>query len=358
MSKYLSALGHKVTVLTADYGIDDAFLHFAPEVQVVRFKSYGGRFCYTPSMGNWLEKEIRRFDAIHLMNHWTYQNIAGYHYAIKYGIPFIFSAMGALPIVYRSLLLKKIYHQLYGRDILRDAAILMAITKNECRQYEEFDIPQEKIFYLPNAIDTEEYFVPVPKGEFLRKQNIPPGFKTILYLGRLAPIKGPDLLLEGFIRFQGEMKDTLLVFVGPDYDMKLKMQERAKVSGVADKVRFVDPLTGKDKLEAYSDCDLFVVPSRQENMSIVALEAMALSKPVVITDACDFAEIEESGAGRVVPPEPSALIKAAMEILSDPLKHRQCSENAKKLVTEHFTWKNLSKQYETLLEKISGKPSR
>lgn len=355
MAKYLASNGHRVTIFTTTHSWDQDFVDFTPDVEVIGFPYRAGRFCYSPGIKKVLAKRIREFDIVHLMNHWTYQNIIAYRAVRKAGIPYVFSAMGALPIVYRSIQIKKIYNLLYGRRIIKNADALIGITKSECRQYKSFNVNESKIHWIPNAIDLEEYSCDMGNGIFRNKYNIPKGKKIILFLGRLSHIKGPDILLDGFINARSHLKDAALVFVGPDYGMEAELRKKASEAGMNGAVLFCGPLTGDMKRAAYADADIFVVPSRQENMSIVAVESCASETPVVITDTCDFEEIEEFGAGRVVPVDSKAIIQTVIEMLSDPDDLKKTGGRAKEMVDNLFTWDRIGAKVEKLLQEIVQK---
>src|SRR5207244_3542166 len=123
----------------------------------------------------------------------------------------------------------------------------------------------------------------------------------ILFVGRLNPIKGPDLLLEAFGRLRHELRNYRLVFAGPDEDMLSDLRLLAARFSIQDRVHFVGYLGGDDKARAYRAAELVVVPSRQEAMSIVILEAAITARPVLATDKCGLEEIETIGGGRAVP---------------------------------------------------------
>ncbi|MFH0910627.1 MAG: glycosyltransferase [Planctomycetota bacterium] len=349
MAAALVRRGHRVTVFTSAHSWDAEYAGLAPGVEVVPFPHYGGRFCYTPGMKKALDERLADFDVVHLMNHWTHQNVLAYNAARRHRTPFVFSAMGALPIVYRSFWLKRLYRRLYGGRILRDARAVIGITRRECAQYAAAGVPEARIHYLPNAIDAEEYASPPPPGIFRRRFSIPEGAPLVLFLGRLAHIKGPDILLDAFAAGSASSPEAVLAFVGPDYGMEAGLKARAAKTSWEDRVFFPGPLTGEMKRAAYAEAEVFVVPSRQENMSIVAVEAAASGTPVVITDACGFPEIEECGAGRVVPAEPESLRRAVEGFLKDPGKRAAAGEKARGMVRDRFTWDRIGRDLEDIL---------
>ncbi len=357
MATTLAARGHQVTIFTSDHSWDPQYAAQTHRAEVVPFRHHLGRFCYTPAMRGALARRIHEFDVVHLMNHWTYQNVLAFQAARQAKVPFVFSAMGALPIVYRSFRLKRAYQRLYGRHILEHASATIGITRTECRQYAQAGVDEGRIVYLPNAIDAHEYADLPHPGQFRRRFAVPPEVPLILFLGRLDPIKGPDILLEGFIRAADALDYSMLAFVGPDYGMEAELRSRVRGAGLEGRVRFPGPLTGEAKRAAYVDADVFVVPSRQENMSIVAVEAAATGTPTVITDTCDFPEIDSYGAGRVVRPTADEIVAAVRELLSDPQMRAQAGRNAQRMVAERFTWQVIGRRLEEVLDRVvSGRP--
>jgi glycosyltransferase involved in cell wall biosynthesis len=355
MAEFLVQKGHTVTILTSNHSWDSDYANSTPGVEIISFPYFGGRFCYTPSISKFLKKRIHEFDVVHLMNHWTYQNIVVYKAVKKAGIPFVFSAMGALPIVYRSFFIKRIYNLIYGYRIMKNASTLIGITEDECNQYKKYNRNKNLIHYLPNAISENEYFRSIKAGNFKKKFNLDEEKKIILFLGRISHIKGPDILLEGFINNKSLTSNSILVFVGPDYGMESSLKQKVKEMNLTSIVSFCGPLTGTEKLEAYVDADVFVVPSRQENMSIVAVESCALGTPTVITDVCGFNDIGKSKAGYVVPVNSKRIANAISKIVEDKEIREDMSINALEMVKSKYTWSSIGKKMEFILENIKNK---
>src|SRR5262249_7650969 len=157
-----------------------------------------------------------------------------------------------------------------------------------------------------NGINVTEYANLPPRGTFRETHGIPNDRLVLLFLGRLHPKKGFDLLLPAFARLKD---DTLLIFAGPSEERyQHSLKEEAIRLGIADRVLFTGMLLGSGKLAAFVDADLFVLPSYQENFGIAVAEALAAGLPVVISDQVNIhAEVAAAGAGGVVPTETAAL---------------------------------------------------
>ncbi|ASU36707.1 glycosyl transferase family 1 [Mucilaginibacter xinganensis] len=134
------------------------------------------------------------------------------------------------------------------------------------------------------------------------------GEPYMLFLSRIHPKKGVDLLLKAYIDLHKEIKLAdgnmpKLVIAGPGMDTrfgKLIQQELVNETGVKGDVFFPGMLTGEAKWGAFYGCDAFVLPSHQENFGIAVAEALACQKTVLITNQVNiWREILNEGAGMV-----------------------------------------------------------
>jgi glycosyltransferase involved in cell wall biosynthesis len=117
-------------------------------------------------------------------------------------------------------------------------------------------------------------------------------------------------------------------------------------------VHFVGYVDGEEKLAAYRSAQLLVIPSRQEAMSIVVLEAGISGTPVLITDQCGFNDVAIVNGGIVVSASVESIQKGLIEILKDAEKLRSMGRNLKKYVEDKFTWKKAVERYLQLYCKI------
>ncbi len=98
LSEELSKRGHEVIIITTDFGIDEEYVKAIEKsgVKVVVFRcaAHFSSFLISPGMKKWLNKEIQKFDVIHLQSFRSYQNNVTRHYAKKCGIPYLLQAQG------------------------------------------------------------------------------------------------------------------------------------------------------------------------------------------------------------------------------------------------------------------------
>lgn len=173
-------------------------------------------------------------------------------------------------------------------------------------------------------------------------------------MGRLNAIKGPDLLLHAFCNIKDKLQNYHLVFVGPDGGMLSELQEKAEEMKIVNRVHFTGYLGGEEKSSAYSAASLLAIPSRQEAMSIVVLEAGIMGTPVLLTDQCGFDEVERIGGGKVVNAAVEGLQNGISEILKNPYKLKSIGANLKRYVIDNYTWERIINKYIDLYRQVLG----
>jgi glycosyltransferase involved in cell wall biosynthesis len=175
----------------------------------------------------------------------------------------------------------------------------------------------------------------------------------VLFMGRLNAIKGPDLLLEAVATVAPSCPGHALVFAGPDGGMRGLLERRARAAGIDHQVKFVGWVAGSDKVAAYRAAELVVIPSRQEAMSLVVLEAGACARAVLMTDRCGFDEAVEAGAALAVPPEVGPLTTALRDALNGsaaPLGPR-----LQALVLRNYTWDAAVGRYALVFARMTSR---
>ena len=298
LSRALTALGAECTMLTLDIGLSAARRQELAHVQLEVVPCLNQRF-YVP--GAWpgsVTAAVGRADIVELTGHWTALNALAYAAARRAHVPYIVQPAGALGVIGRSVSLKHLYNVIVGRSLIRRASGFVAVTKGEAEAYGRYGISPDRLTVIPNGIDSPDIHDAAPNA-FAERHGLV-GRRIILYVGRLSLIKGPDLLLDAFADVAGEIPDYALVFAGPDDGSLPDLRRRAAERGIGNRVRFVGYLAGREKMDAYLGCDFLALPSRREAMSMVALEAGAHGKPVLLTDQCGFDAVATCGGGAVV----------------------------------------------------------
>jgi glycosyltransferase involved in cell wall biosynthesis len=194
---------------------------------------------------------------------------------------------GRLPVFFRgdSTLLNRApwWRAIARRAVLswvyRHVDVAIAVGSNNRDYYHWCGLPHERIAFAPHAIDVKRFADPdgvhqARAAQWRHELAIPPGARTLIYAGKLVPVKDPLLLLEAFMNCGAPGH---LVFVG---DGALERQLRASASGRTD-VHFL-PFQNQQAMPAvYRLGDIFVLASRSETWGLALNEAMAARRPVI-----------------------------------------------------------------------------
>ena len=351
MSRFLAKAGVNCSILTTNIGLTPERMKALHGVDVIALHCLSRRF-YIPRFSyRKIRNLVESVDIVHLMGHWTFLNALVYFIAGRLGKPYVVCPAGALPIYGRSRVFKIIYNYIVGKKIMENAAGYIAITSAEIPQFQAYGVNADKVIVIPNGIAAAEY-IPTDDTGFRSKYGLGKD-PFVLFVGRLNSIKGPDLLLQAFVRVKDQLPDFHLVFVGPDGGMLLELEEITANSGIVDKVHFVGFLGGDDKAQAYHAAELLVIPSRQEAMSIVALEAGITATPVLLTDQCGFDEVATVRGGKVVSASVDGLQQGLLELLRDRSQLKIMGTSLRRHVSDHFAWDSIVNNFLKLYRKLT-----
>jgi len=343
LSRFFVRQGAECAVLTLDVGITDERLQGLAGVEVTALKCLLPRYHVFPLPEPRINALVNWADVVHLTGHWTLLNAAVYRAARRAGKPYVVCPAGALSRYGRSLALKASYDWVVGRKMVRDAPACVAIASNEIAQFAEYGVSAGRVTVIPNGIDPDEFARPDP-GRFRAGFGLPDA-PFILFMGRLNSIKGPDLLLKAFADAQLASRGYQLVFAGTDDGLLNTLKAAAAQAGVSGSVRFIGHVGARHKAGAYSASELLVIPSRQEAMSIVVLEAGICNRPVLITDRCGFDEVERVGGGRVVPASVDGIKSGLLGMLGDAERLPTMGQRLGDFVRRNFLWEFASRRY-------------
>ena len=352
MSRALALQGVKCTILTLDIGLDAARIESVRPATVVALVCLWRRF-FLPR-GGWrtIKQLVKDADVVHLMGHWSVLNAMVYVAILHVGKPYAVCPAGALPFFGRSAFLKRVYNFFVGKAIIRNASAWIAVTASEYPHFESYGVASSKITVISNGVNKIDYSL-VGHATFLANTSLP-DVPFILFMGRLNKIKGPDLLLEAFALVSGRLPDHHLVFAGPDGGMLEELSVRREQYGLAHRVHFLGHVDGDVKVGAFRFARMLVVPSRQEAMSIVALEAAICSTPVLLTDQCGFDEIAAVDPRLVVPATSEGLAAGLLELIENADDLEQIGQRIAAFVKTKYAWTTIITQYNNLYLRLIG----
>lgn len=239
-------------------------------------------------------------DVLHLHTPWDRYNVALAAAARRLGLPYVVSAHGMLDdwCMAQKTAKKRLYLQAVGRRMLRNAYAVHCTAEGEQRQALPL-IPGAAGRVVPLLLDLAPYAN--PPGTDLAQREFP-SLATedpkLLFLSRLHPKKGVERLIRVAATLRERGIPVELFLAGPGDDSYVdQLKKLANKVGVEQQTHFLGMVRGELKLSLYQACDLFVLPTSQENFGIVLAEAMASGLPTVTTHGVDIApELEQHGA--------------------------------------------------------------
>jgi glycosyltransferase involved in cell wall biosynthesis len=362
--------GHQATVLTADLGLNrypDLASSLAPSAFGKSLNLAGVEVIYLPTLAHYravtlnpravefCETQLREFHVIHFYGLYDLLGPTIGYFGRRRQIPYVVEPMGMYRPIDRNLRMKRMWHRTLGHSLLQGAARLVATSEIERQELLEAKFPTEKIVLRYNGIDSPAASSSYAPGTFRAKWKLPSGEPLILFLSRLIPRKGADLLIEAFA--QACPDQGRLVIAGPEGEAGYRsyLESCAAKSGVRERIIFTGPVYDDEKNALYRDADVFVLPSRYENFANVAAEAMAFGVPVILSDRCGVSElVRKEQAGLVVPVETNEVAAAIGSVLSDRDQYRRFQAGCTHLV-EGLGWDHLTRQMEDCYEIIAKK---
>lgn len=215
-----------------------------------------------------------------------------------------------------------------SRRVLQNIPLHISNSKFASGLLSRMGIPRNKIHILYNAVDTEKF---IPGGE--------KSHSLILFVGRITPSKGLDVLLESLFHVKSDWE---LAVIGPVYDKEYysdlrRIAERHNASGK--RVNFLGEMPLDALVEWYQKASLFVCPSLSESFGSVNIEALACGTPVVASRVGGIPEaIEDRRNGLLVPPgEPIELAKAIEYLLENKDIKEEYGREGRLMVEDRFS---------------------
>jgi D-inositol-3-phosphate glycosyltransferase len=252
-------------------------------------------------------------------------------------------------------------------EIMAFADTLIAATPLEKNQMTWlYGAAPDKIEVVPPGVDLER-FKPMDQAEARRKIGIPPEDRMILFVGRIQPLKGIDILIRalGLVkRREPELARRLCVSIiggDPQPDSEVEEAEFERLEslrrelGIGDLVTFLGAKDQDTLVYYYAAAEMVVMPSHYESFGMVAIEAMACGTPVVASDVGGLTfSIEDGYNGYLVPGrDPQALASKIILLLKHPVLRDQLSEQARQWV-QRYSWTHIAAELLEVFERTIG----
>jgi glycosyltransferase involved in cell wall biosynthesis len=296
-------------------------------------------------------REVKNCDVVHMMSHWTVLNVMVFWVCSILNKPYVICPAGSMAIFGRSKILKKIYNLSVGNSIIKNASAIIAVTQSEKDYMVSIGIDHEKIIIIPNGVDSDA--TDVISSEKIRQKIGVYDNPFILFMGRLNPIKGIDLLIEAFIQIAKELPVHHLIVAGPDEGLKTSLAKAVEEANLSNRVHFVGFLDKNERQSSYREAEFLVIPSRSEAMSLVVLEAGIEETPSIFTDQCGLEFLAENQLGLQVKVD-SHEISKAIQLMATNVNKAEMGKELKKFIQKRFLWDVIVTQYTSLFEKIKS----
>ena len=225
------------------------------------------------------------------------------------------------------------------RSALAGAAFLHYVSEGERQASAPLGLDTHTLV-LPNGIDVAELDRAATPENADHVATRPERF--ILFVGRLHFSKGLDLLCDAFTAVAARHPDVSLVVVGPDFGYGEELARRIQARPLAGRVHVLGPVYGAAKLALMRDALCLCLPSRQEGFSVTILEALACGRPAVISEACNFAEVETAGAGFVTGLSSALFADRLLRLCGDEQLRNRQGRAARALVQQRYGWDMLA----------------
>ncbi len=295
-----------------------------------------------------LAGQIQCADIVHIHGLWEEPQHSAVVLARKYNKPYLIRPCGMLDAwcLNQKRWKKQLYYEWRQKSDLNGAAALHFTGEMERQGALPLKLKTSAIIE-PNGVDLEK-FEALPSAKLFAQTHLPVNARrTIVFIGRIHPIKGLDLLIPAFAK--ANLADTILCVLGPDEGKyQAVVEQLSRQCGIADKVLFTGILSGELIRSALVEADLFVLPSYHENFGNAVIEALACGTPVIVSDQVGLSsEIQQAEVGAVVPLDIDILGREISRWMSDSKLRGTAAQRARPFVWERYDWNQIAARWKT-----------
>jgi glycosyltransferase involved in cell wall biosynthesis len=280
---------------------------------------------------------------------WMMPNVYPGVVARRHAVSYVVSPRGTLSnwAINSGLVAKRLFWPLVQRPSLAALSCWHATSDAEYSDIRACGLRQP-VAVIPNGVDLPD----LPAKE---NSNV----RTLLFLGRIHPKKGLDILLRAWRATQQRFGEWRLIIAGPDNDGHLARMQTLASDLKLERVYFVGPLYGRDKWLAYGNSDLFVLPTHSENFGLAVAEALAAGTPAIVTRGAPWEGLRKHQAGWWIDIGLEPLIAAFEEAFDLPTNHlRLMGEKGRRWIANEFSWSTLAERMLDVYKWVLGNGPR
>ncbi len=293
------------------------------------------RFGISTAMLRALQEAAAKADVIHNHSLWMFPNICPVIAIRRTHCRLVTSPRGTLSAwaLRRSRWLKKLVWVCGQSEVLKKSSCIHATAEAECHDIRQLGL-KPPIAVIPNGIEIPFQIKQEKDSNQLRK---------ILFLSRIHPKKGVDVLLRAWANLEKHYAEWELEIVGPGDPPGYLQQMKALAKDLhIRRVSFPGPAYGRAKTLAYSSADLFVLPTHSENFGVAVAEALAHALPVVVTKGAPWAGLMTHRCGWWIDSGVGALTGCLREALSlSPVERTEWGARGRTWMQSDFSWERI-----------------
>ena len=308
------------------------------------------RYKFSPTLLSWLWQNAKHYDIAHIHALFSPISTAAATVCRWQQLPYLMRPLGTLDPadLQKKKRAKQLYAALLEKPNLAGAAAIHFTSQQESKVSERFGTNTPDLV-IPLGVTPPTLPDRVRAKAVIHQQfNIPPERSIVLFMSRIDPKKGFDLLLPALEQLHQQHCPFHLLLCGAnpqDRAYETSIREQIAASSWAHQATLNGFVSGDLKAQILSAADVFVLPSYYENFGIAVAEAMAAQIPVVISDQVHiWPVIQSSQAGWVVPAEISTLTEALKTALGNAEERQQRGKNARQCAIENYSWQAIAQQ--------------
>lgn len=295
------------------------------------------RLGFSPAMRHWLRREAQSGSVAVMHTHglWMMPNVYPGRACARAPCRLVVSPRGTLSswALDRNAFQKKVFWRIAQASVLNRAACFHATAETELEDIRRAGFRQP-VCVVPNGIDLP---AAAPRTADRPRQ--------LLYLGRIHPKKGIDMLLNAWQAVQLRFPEWELHIAGPDNDGYLGTMQTLVTQLRLERVRFRGALYGEEKIKAYRAASAFVLPTHSENFGMTVAEALAAGTPAIVTRGAPWSGLEPEGAGWWIRVGVDPLIACLTEVLAlSPVRLSAMGQAGRAWMARDFSWAQLAEQ--------------
>ncbi|MBD2167476.1 glycosyltransferase [Calothrix membranacea FACHB-236] len=309
------------------------------------------RYKFSLDLLKWLKRHACEYDIAHIHALFSPVSSAAATICRQQKLPYILRPLGTLDPsdLRKKKLLKQLYAAIIERQNLAGAAAIHFTSDQEAKISARFGVATQDLV-IPLGV------VPPKLATHQQKLEIPQDVPVILFMSRIDPKKGLNLLIPALEKLLAVGCNFHFVLAGtnpqdPDYEQSIISQ--IQNSPLRSHTTITGFVTGELKASLLQAADVFVLPSYYENFGIAVAEAMVAGIPVVISDQVHIChQVSESQSGWVGELDIQVIVNLLQTALQNPAERQRRGLNAQQYALQHYSWNAIARQMISAYQQI------